>query len=171
MHLSYSSCDEEKKAAVVTLATRVQGFTLIEMLVTMAVIGILFSIAALSFQRLDNPVQDGVAELSSFLKQTRATALSTTSAYRLAISADSTTLSATTAPSCATPTAAWTADPATKLTLPATVVISAITGGTWPICITSRGFSTQDVTLTLTGSNARTGQVELLIGGGTKVTP
>ncbi|WP_407543698.1 prepilin-type N-terminal cleavage/methylation domain-containing protein (plasmid) [Deinococcus radiomollis] len=154
-----------------TPASRRQGFTLIEMLVTMAVIGILFSIAALSFQRLDNPVQDGVTELSSFLKQTRATALSTTSAYRLAISTDNTTLTATTAPNCATPNTSWTADPATKLTLPSTVVISAITGGTWPICITSRGFSTQDVILTLTGSNTTTGKVELLIGGGTKVNP
>jgi prepilin-type N-terminal cleavage/methylation domain-containing protein len=152
-----------------TNPSRSQGFTLIELLVTMAVIGILFSIAALSLQKLDNPVQDGITELSSFLKQTRATALSTTSAYRLALSADATTLSATTAISCSA--TSWTADPATKLTLPATVVVSAISGGTWPICISSRGFSTQDLILTLTDTKTRAGQVELLIGGGTKVLP
>ena len=61
----------------------VQGFTLVEMLVTLIVAGIITGIAIPSFLSLNKPLKNGALQLKSHLSLIRSKAISSNKAYRL----------------------------------------------------------------------------------------
>lgn len=64
-------------------SARNAGFTLIELMVTLGVSGILSGMALMGIKELDDPLKNGSAQLASFFKQVRARSLSSTQAYTL----------------------------------------------------------------------------------------
>lgn len=62
---------------------RDRGFTLIEMLVTIAVAGIIMGIATPSLRSLNKPLRDGALQFKSQLSLIRSKAISSNKAYRL----------------------------------------------------------------------------------------
>jgi prepilin-type N-terminal cleavage/methylation domain-containing protein len=60
-----------------------QGFTLIEMIVTLAVAGIIMGIAVPSFLSLNKPLREGSLQFKSQLSLIRSKAISSNKAYRL----------------------------------------------------------------------------------------
>jgi prepilin-type N-terminal cleavage/methylation domain-containing protein len=60
-----------------------QGFTLIEMIVTVMVAGILMGLAAPSFLSLNKPLRDGSLQFKSHLGLVRSKAISSNKAYRI----------------------------------------------------------------------------------------
>jgi prepilin-type N-terminal cleavage/methylation domain-containing protein len=69
-----------------------QGFTLIEMIVTVMVAGILMAIAAPSFLSLNKPLRDGSQQFKSQLSLIRSKAISSSKAYRIRPKFDTLTL-------------------------------------------------------------------------------
>jgi len=139
------------------------GFSLIEMLVVLAILGILLSIMGLNLRPFADPLQDSAARIEGFLKQTRAKAMATTSAYR--IHYGSGFLYAERAHRCTD--TQWTPDPKLRMQLPDRVSVNW--GGSQPVCITSRGYATASRTVVLTDDRGRQKRVTLLIGGAVRV--
>jgi len=142
---------------------RERGTSLIELLVVLALIGL--SVTAISFYLapLETPLQSGTVLLEGYLRQVRRQAMATTSAYR-AVPIGQDRLIAQRASSCLDTT--WTEDPLVHLELPDDVTM---TDSTWRVCFSSRGISASNVTVTLSHAEFGTRQVEVLIGGTTRV--
>ncbi len=143
---------------------RQQGMTLVEVLAVLALLGLGLGAAALYLRPLEMPLQTGVALTQGMFDQCRLKAMATTSAYRVS-PADSGTLVGASAPSCASGT--WTADPGTTVELPDGVSID--TG--WSVCFSARGVSSDNLTVQLSHAEYGTRQVEVLLGGTTRVLP
>ncbi len=147
------------------------GFTLLEMIVLLAILGIIAGIAFVNLRNLENPVQNGASQLSGILKQSRAKAMSTTSAYQVAPeSSGSRHLVARTAIRCSSPAADWALDPEITADIPTEVTLS-VSGGTWPTCFDPRGFASANQQFTLSDAKGATLKVELLLGGAVRTVP
>jgi prepilin-type N-terminal cleavage/methylation domain-containing protein len=138
-----------------------QGFSLLETLVTLMLGVIVSNIVVSNLKQLDNPLQNGVAQVTGFIKGVRARAISQTIAYKIQPTSLG-RLSASFAPTCSAAT--FTTDPSLGLVLPNT---TRFTNTTWSICFTSRGLSTENSTIQLRdGSTVRT--LETMLGGGVR---
>lgn len=136
------------------------GFSLLELLVVLAVLGVLVGIAGLNLRGLDTPAQSGANALGGVFRQARAKAMGATAAYR--VRARSATAAAVeSARSCASAEADWTPAASPRLELPPGVSLS--TG--WSVCFDSRGYATANPTVTATDRDGRTDRVEVLLGG------
>jgi prepilin-type N-terminal cleavage/methylation domain-containing protein len=154
----------------------VKGFTLIEVLVTVVVLGVLTAIAAPTIRFGANPLKDTSSRIAGNLKLLRAKAMSQTSAYRLRSSpgAVSGTIALGIERAMLCSDTAWTADPtfATEDTLlDRQVQISQVTLNgqskpidSWSICYNSRGLATQNLVLTL--RDEQSGQTITVFPGG-----
>jgi type IV fimbrial biogenesis protein FimT len=141
------------------------GMTLPEVLVVLAIIGLVLGAAPLMLNKAEGPLQSATSLFEGYLRQARARAMSTTSAYRIqAIAPDR--LAAEWANDC--DAGAWNADPQLTLELPRDVRLSDTA---WTICFTTRGWSSDNQVFTLTHPRAGTARVELLLGGSTRVLP
>src|SRR5690606_38943207 len=115
----------------------------IELLIVLAIIGILAGIAALNLRPFSNHAENGANVIAAGLKQARARAMSTTSAYRL-VYVSPTELAASYATSCGSAT--WT-DEATydvKVEDSAWYEVKGAPGdsvGAVVACFNSRGFA------------------------------
>jgi prepilin-type N-terminal cleavage/methylation domain-containing protein len=144
-----------------------QGFSLLELLVILAVIGILAGVAALSLNRLENPLNTASSTTAGLLKQARAKAMATTSGYRVKPD-DNQKLNVQSAINCSVTTSTdWTDEPSLTLELPKEVTIN--TG--WSTCFNSRGLSTNAQTLTLTHTDGRTQTLDIFVGGAVQENP
>jgi prepilin-type N-terminal cleavage/methylation domain-containing protein len=139
------------------------GITLIEVLVVVTIIGLGVGAAAFYLAPLETPLHTGTVLLEGFFRQVRRQAMATTSAYRV-VPVGSERVIAQRASSCLATT--WVEDPKVNLRLPDGVDMS---DSTWNVCFSSRGISTNNVTVTLTHADLGQKQVEVLIGGTTRV--
>jgi prepilin-type N-terminal cleavage/methylation domain-containing protein len=139
------------------------GVTLVELIVVMAILAVAIGIAVVNLEPLESPLMTGTSLVESFLTQARVSAMATTSAYRV-VPSDTSSLLTETAESCTAGT--WTAQPSLTMVLPQDVTMADTA---WTACYTPRGLSRDNVLITLEHPSYGSRQVEVLIGGTTRV--
>ncbi|WP_337845322.1 prepilin-type N-terminal cleavage/methylation domain-containing protein [Thermus sp.] len=137
-----------------------KGFSLLELLVVLGVLGIALSIAALNLRPFSNPLEDAWVQTEGYLKLVRAKAMATTSAYRVEQSGNR--LVAEYAARCGSPS--FTPDPSLVLELPQGVNLSTGNGSPLELCFSSRGYSDRNLVLVFR-KGAQERQLEVLLGG------
>ena len=146
-----------------------QGFTLIEIIITLAILAVVLGIAALNLRGFHDPLHEAATDLSGLMKQSRAKAMATTSAYRVLVSpSGSPHLIAETAISCDAASSGWAADSALTADLPAHITMT-VTQGSLPTCFDPRGIASEDVIFELTDAKGRTMSVEVMLGGAVRI--
>ncbi len=139
-----------------------QGFSLLELIVAIAISTFLLGTAALHYRDLLNPSQSGAAALGAFFKEARARAVSTTSAYRVQ-PANPTQVIVYSGSNCSsTPTQ----DTRLILDLPQYVSLTDIS---WSTCFQPRGLATDNITATLIDDKGDTHSVEVFLGGAVRI--
>lgn len=150
---------------------RRSGFTTIELLIVIAILAIIGGIVALNLRPLSNHAQNGANAISAGLKQARARAMSTTSAYRL-VYVSSTAIATSYANTCASGT--WTPEPVFDVTV-ADSAWFEVKGappnpvGTVIACYNTRGFAETSTAMTVHDERGNTRTVEVFVGGGVVV--
>jgi len=144
---------------------RERGFSLSEVLVCLAIMGLSATIGSLYLDPMTTPIESGSIQLEGFFRQARLRAMATTSAHRVGPT-DSSNLAVEYAATCSDTT--WTTDSDMELELPSGVTMSDTT---WSVCFSSRGISLNNVTVTLSHSTYGTRQIEVLLGGTTRILP
>jgi prepilin-type N-terminal cleavage/methylation domain-containing protein len=142
---------------------RQDGFTLVEMLVVFALIGALSGIAVINLKAFSSPAENGAAQLLGFLKQARARAISTTSAY-FVVPSGSATVVTRYGTNCSD--ASPVSDASLTLQMPTGAQLAA-TG--WSICFTARGLSDSNTVLTVNDNQSGARSVEVLLGGSVRL--
>jgi prepilin-type N-terminal cleavage/methylation domain-containing protein len=112
------------------------GVSLLELIVTMAVLAIAFTIAALNLRPLGDDLGNAVSEMSGTLKQAKIKAMATTSAYRVRPTS-TTEVVVERARDCAG-AGGWVTQTSMAQTLRENVTFTTTT---WQVCFSSRGFS------------------------------
>jgi len=141
-----------------------QGFTILEMLIVLAVLSILLTIVALNLRVFENPLKSGITEIEGLVNQTRGRAQAQTSAIRLTFAANTNTVLVSSSKRCTS--LVWTPDPSSNYKLPESVTVSSTNLST-PLCIDSRGFADQYALVQLARTNGEPGtkSIEVLRGG------
>jgi Tfp pilus assembly protein FimT len=139
------------------------GFSLVELLVVMGLTMILIGIAVTNLKQLDNPLQNGAAQLLGFIKQVRAKAISSTSAYVIQ-PFSSTRLITRHGTTCSDPN--MTADSRAVLDLPSG---AHLTSTNWNLCFSTRGFPDANIEIQLQDVGGSNKTVELMLGGAVRI--
>lgn len=134
------------------------GITILELIVVFAMIALLFGIAAPNLAELDRPLEDGSAALRGFVKQTRAKAIASTSAYTITPTSAS-RIETQVSTTCG---GTQTAEPKLFLELPKGV---GMLSTSWSLCFSSRGFANNNVQVTLQDDELSTKVIEVFLGG------
>jgi prepilin-type N-terminal cleavage/methylation domain-containing protein len=142
------------------------GFSLVEALVVMALVGVVLGISANTFRGMTNDLENAVAETAGFFRQTRVKAMATTSAYRVVVNS-STELAAEWAATCSDLT--WTNDAALTLRLRDHTKLDGLTAGAIVTCFNSRGVASGNPKLTVHDRRGRKTEVEVFVGGGVRI--
>jgi prepilin-type N-terminal cleavage/methylation domain-containing protein len=142
-----------------------RGFSLYELLIALGVASIV-SVSALSnLSALKNPLDSGAESTVGFLKQVRAKAASTTSAYFVGVTGNN-RLYTTYAENCSVDEEDRTADLQMILDLPKDVTVN---NTSWTTCFTSRGLASSDSQLIVQDIGSRTRIIEVFLGGAVRV--
>jgi prepilin-type N-terminal cleavage/methylation domain-containing protein len=144
-----------------TRNTTQQGFTVLEVLTTLGIAGIIMGTAAANLNSLGNSPANPANQLVGYVKQVRAKALSSTRAYVIA-PISPTQIGASYADNCRSPT--FTADGPLRITLTSNAIL---TDTSWSVCITSRGLTTSSMIVPIS-KGSETQQVEIALGGGVR---
>ena len=139
------------------------GFTLFELVAALGLSAVLMGLAAMALKDLDDPLKNGSAELASFFKQTRARAVSTTSAYTI-IPVSSTRVEAQFSAKCSD--VDQTADARMVLDLPDGAQLA---DSSWSLCYNSRGLPDGNLTFTVNDGGGDFRTVEVFLGGAVRV--
>jgi len=129
-------------------------------MVVLGMAGILTGMASYQLKELDNPAQNGAAQIMTFLKKSRAKALATTYAYRIRPKSNSTELEAHYANSCSSTT--FTLDGSLALKLPST---STLASNSWSLCFAPRGTLSTSTDIVISDPK-RSVTVQVAMGGG-----
>lgn len=140
------------------------GFTVVELIVVLAIAGTLAGIAVMNLNALSSSSENAAAELASLLKQARARAISSTSAY-FVVPLSTTQIVTRFGTNCSDTTLVN--DPTLSLNLPSGANLGSTT---WTICFTSRGLSDSNTQISVYDIHSQTHQVEVLLGGSVRVT-
>jgi prepilin-type N-terminal cleavage/methylation domain-containing protein len=140
-----------------------RGFTISELTVVVAIMGLSLAIGSLYLEPMETPLQSGATQMEGFFRQSRLRAMATTSAYRVTPS-DSSNLAVEYARTCSD--TSWTAAGDMSLELPSDVTMSDTS---WSVCFSSRGISLNNVIVTLSHSTYGSIRVEVLLGGTTRI--
>jgi len=137
--------------------------TMVELLVVMTIMGLSVGISALYLTPAAAPLETGSLLLEGYLREARLKAMATTSAYRVQ-PVDERTLEARVASNCSS--VDWEVGPVPELRLPRDVNLSDTD---WSICFSSRGIASVNVVVTLAHDELGETQVEVMLGGATRV--
>lgn len=148
----------------VRLVRQQAGFSVIEMMVVVGMLGIMSGFLAYGYKELDRPAENGALQTMGLIKKARAKALATTWAYKIQPNGGGTGITSSYAKNCSAAT--WTDDAKLRLTLPQGVHFNS-TG--WTICFTTRGLTDSSATINISDANGLTKTVSLAAGGGTKI--
>lgn len=142
-----------------------RGTSLLEVLVVLLIASLLMAMAVPNLDELERPLVNGAHQVVGIVKLARAKAVSTTSAYILApVSGER--IGASTALSCDDPVPL--ADDSLFLDLPRGITLADTD---WTVCLNSRGFAQQNVTIVLVDSELNGRSVEVFLGGAVRVVP
>lgn len=144
---------------------RSSGMSILEVLMVLGLMGIALGAAGLYLRPMEAPLQVAATDLEGIMRQARAKALTTMSAYRVSAST-ARVAQGDFAANCAATT--WTGDPDLQVKLPRQVTM---TDTSWSVCFNSRGLADTNVVLTVTHPDSGSLQVEVLRGGATRVLP
>ena len=157
-----------------------RGFTIIELLIVVAIIGILAGIVFNSMRGLGDPAGNTAEGIEAYLRQTRTQAMATTSAYRVVLE-DARSFSLERANACNAAEADWDTDNNPNwavFTIPQRfreAEISNLTVGDAFVCYNSRGMAESlqggvlpEITVTSTRDD-RSARVQMAVGGGVRV--
>jgi len=137
-----------------------RGFTLVELMVTMAIFALLLAIMAPNLKLLGDPLGDATQQVEGALKQTRLKAMSNTMAVRV-LPQSATRLKVESATNCAATT--WTAEPAFERTLPKGIIFKTTA---WSVCFDGRGIADNNAKIDLhRQSDGLERHIEVLLGG------
>ena len=141
------------------------GFTLVELLVVMAILGVVLGIVALNVKGLNNDAETAASIVSGALIQARSQALSNSAAVRVTLA--SSTLTFTTNDTCGA-TSGWTAVSNIVAPLPGGVTLSG--GSNWQACYTARGeLPTPPASLVIQDSRNRQRTLTLYLAGSVQI--
>lgn len=142
---------------------RESGMALIEMAATMAIMATVLSVGALYLKPMAAPLQTAADSLEGTLRGARAKGMATTSAYRVRPLGSQRILAETAARCSST---LWTTDPVLDTELPEGVTM---TSSSWSVCFSGRGTSSDNLTIDLWHADHGSRQVEVMLGGTTRV--
>ncbi|MCB0322204.1 MAG: prepilin-type N-terminal cleavage/methylation domain-containing protein [Bdellovibrionales bacterium] len=138
------------------------GFSVSELLVTIALIAILSAGAVSNLKELDDPLSDASFTVTHYLRLVRARAISQTSFIEV-VPGSTTTIAASSSDSC---TGVMTPIEGLTVNLPRG---SQLTATDWSACFTPRGLSDANVLFTIRDTDGRTRSVEIALGGGVQI--
>ena len=141
-----------------------QGTTLIEVAVVLALVGVGIGVTAFYVAPPPPPLQLGLERTEGALRQARLQAIASRSAHRVR-PVNAGELTTESAPRCGAAT--WSAEPDLDVAMPSGVSVD--TG--WSVCFGPRGIADANVTVTLDDGVLPSRQVEVLLGGTTRVAP
>lgn len=136
-----------------------QGYTFIELLVTMALAFIISFIGVVNFKELIDPLKNDTASLKSFVGKIRLKAMAHTAAIKIK-NVDQNTINIYQARNCQS--SSWTQDTSEIFKLSDTVTF---TGDDFSICFNSRGFPSDVASISLIDDKGRTSTQNLMLGG------
>ena len=142
---------------------RQSGFTVVELLVVFAVLGVSLGVGALYLKPAAAPLATSAALVEGYTRQARMRAMATTSAYRIR-PVSAAVIAAESAGSCMDEI--WAASSIPDLALEEQV---ELTDTDWTVCFSGRGVSSNNVVITLSHPDFGTKQVEVLLGGTTRI--
>jgi len=136
---------------------------MLELLIVLAIVAIVVGATAINLEPAEAPLQTGSRLVEGILLQARSSAIATTSAYHV-VPDGNRRLVVEYAGNCGD--ADWTPEPGAAIELPDKVSMSSTA---WSVCFSRRGISTDNVTVTLNHPDLGSSQVEVFLGGATRV--
>ena len=148
------------------LLPKAGGFSIVELLATMGIAAILTGFVAANFTALSSDIQNSSNQLAGFLKETRAKAISTTSAYKVEYQGDG-TIKTLSAKLCDDLADDFVEDSKLSFEAPSKEVqVQPFS----PICISARGLPDSTAMLTVNKRDwSQVNWVEIGLGGAVKI--
>ena len=140
------------------------GYSIFEVLAVLALLAILSGVATNNLKELSDPLENSSAELIAFLKQVRARAISTTSAYKVAPVSNGDIVTSY-SERCSDAAVEWVADPGVTLSLPTGAWLEDTD---WAICFGPRGLPDGNIQVVLRDMDAGSRTIEVYLGGGVR---
>lgn len=137
------------------------GFSLTELVATMAMMAIIMALMVPNWRVLDDPLQNSTEQTIGFLKKVKARAVSTTSAYVVEANGPF-QITTSFANACSDPSGDFQSDNQLELEMDRGVEMSDTS---WNVCFSSRGLADQNIIVPLRDQDGDTRAVEVFLGG------